>query len=71
MIGAAPAFASVMPGRRIGRGWDSVGPAVTHPSIQMPPAFPPPAVLSLVAQAHSLGMVRTTRYSAFPLIILS
>ncbi|MGA3328075.1 MAG: hypothetical protein ABSF45_26795, partial [Terriglobia bacterium] len=51
MIGDAPAFTGVVPGRRIGRGWDSVGPAVTHPTVHPLPAFPAPMMPSLFAQA--------------------
>jgi len=53
VITDALALAGVVPGGRIGCGWDSVGPAVTHPAIHALPAFPAPVLLSLVAQVHS------------------
>jgi len=71
VIDTAAALAGIVPSRRIRRGRESARPAVTHPAVHTLPASPAPVVPSLVAHNHSLSMVRTTRYSAFPLIILS
>ena len=59
MIGGALALAGVVPGGRIGRGGESVGPAVAYPTVHALPAFPAPAFLSLVAQVHSWGKLFT------------
>jgi hypothetical protein len=53
VIGAAPAVAGVVPGGRIGRGREAIGPAVAHPAVHTRPGFPAPVVLSFVTQAHS------------------
>jgi hypothetical protein len=60
VIRAALAPASVVPGRRIGRGRNSIGPAVTHPAIHALPAFLSPAMLTLIAQVHSPQNLWTT-----------
>jgi hypothetical protein len=53
VIRTAPSLAGIVFGRRIGRGWDSVGTAVSNPSIHTLPAFLAPALLSFVAQIYS------------------
>jgi hypothetical protein len=58
-IGGAEAFAGVVPGWGIGRGRDSLGPAVTHSAIHVLAAILAPVLLSLVAQAHSSEKIGT------------
>jgi hypothetical protein len=64
VIRTALALAGVVPGRRVGRGRDSIAPAVTHPAIHALPAFLSPAMLSFVAQVRSPQNLWTTNYDS-------
>jgi hypothetical protein len=64
VINTPPAFAGFGPARRIGRRRKAVCPAVTHPSVHTLPALSPPALLSLVAQVHSLEIWCASLYDS-------
>ena len=66
MIADALAFAGVVPGRSVGRGWNSVGPAVAHPAIHAYAAFLASGALSLVGQTHS-AILRQSYTKRLPL----
>lgn len=70
MITAAPAFAGIVPGRGIGRGRNTVGPAVTHPAVHALPAFPASVMLSFVAQTPSSEKLCTTPHGGTAILAL-
>jgi len=62
VIGAAPAFAGVVSGRRVGRGRHSPRAAVANAAVHALAAFPSPALLSLVAQFISMQKIFAVLY---------